>query len=103
MIENEQFKEYLLVRTKRIMKYMTKTGQKTGKSKAAKKLQTIPMTIARVAEYQNLNSGRRRTNGRNSSSSFVGKPLAFPSSIPSSISKDGSNLGDIKARKIFRR
>lgn len=28
--------------------------------------------VAYVAEYQNLNSGRRRTNGRNSSSSIVG-------------------------------
>ena len=62
------------------------------------------MVIALVAEYQNLNSGRRRMNGRNSSSCFVGSPPADPSSISlSTASLLGSNLGCRKARKRLRR
>src|ERR1700760_79600 len=95
----------VLVKKNRISQYMTKTGQKTGRSKAVKKLQKSEMTTALVAENQNLNSGRRRTKGLNSSSSLVGKPPALPSSTPSSPSsaRDGSNLGDMKARKMLRR
>jgi hypothetical protein len=81
---------------------MTKTGQKTGKSKITKKLHTKPIVIAFVAEYQNLNSGNRLTNGLNSSFSFEGR-FEVPSSMPSSCSSEGSNLGDMKARKRLRR
>jgi len=42
--------------------------------------------------------------GRNSSSCFVGRPPAEPSSISLSMASfDGSNLGCRKARKRFRR
>jgi hypothetical protein len=82
---------------------MTKTGQKTGRSNIANHEHTNPMAMAFVAEYQNLNSGSRLTKGLNSSSCFVGRPPALPSSMPSSCSIDGSNLGDIKARKRLRR
>ncbi len=42
-----------------VMKYMTRIGQKTGMLKNSKKVQVKAMTVAFVAEYQNLNSGRR--------------------------------------------
>ena len=41
----------------RVMKYMTRMGQKTGMLKKSKNVQTKAMTVAFVAEYQNLNSG----------------------------------------------
>jgi hypothetical protein len=67
--------------------------------------QTKPMVMAWVAECQNLNSGRRRMKGRNSSSFLVGRlgDPASPSSRPSSWVREGSNLGVRKARKRFRR
>lgn len=96
---------YVLVRTNRMIQYMTKTGQKTGISKMENQLQTKAMAMARVAECQNLNSGKRRMNGRNSSSRLVGREgePASPSSRPSSWVREGSNLGVKKARKRFRR
>lgn len=57
-----------------------------------------------VAEYQNLNSGRRRIKGLNSSSALVGN--AGPSSISFSCvsnSIEGSNLGVKKARNRFNK
>ena len=66
-----------MVMQKRVMKYITKIGQNTGTLKSSKKVQQNAMTVALVAEYQNLNSGSRRMNGRNSSFCLVG------SSIPS--------------------
>lgn len=84
--------------------YMTRTGQKTGTLKISNQLQKKAITMTRVAECQNLNSGSRRMNGRNSSSCFVGSPPAEPSSISLSIaSLEGSNLGCRKARKRLRR
>jgi hypothetical protein len=80
---------------------MTSTGQKTGRSKAVNQVQTNAMATAFVAEYQNLNSGNLLTNGLNSSS-FVGSAPVPPSSMFSS-SNDGSNLGEMKARKRLRR
>ena len=53
-------------------KYMTKIGQNTGTLKKAKKVQKNAYPIAFVPEYQNLNSGKRRIKGRNSSFDFVG-------------------------------
>ena len=70
-----------IVMTKRVMKYMTRMGQKTGMLKNSKKVQPKPMSVAFVAEYQNLNSGSRRMNGRNSSFCLVGS--ARPSSAES--------------------
>ena len=70
-----------IVMTKRVMKYMTRMGQKTGMLKNSKKVQPKPMSVAFVAEYQNLNSGSRRMNGRNSSFCLVGS--ASPSSAES--------------------
>lgn len=64
--------------------YTTKTGQKTGKLKISNQLHTKLMTTARVAECQNLNSGKRLMKGLNSSSCFVGNELCSPSSSPSS-------------------
>ena len=84
--------------------YMTRTGQNTGMLKISNQLHTNEMTTARVAECQNLNSGRRRMNGRNSSSCLVGREPTAPSSISLSIaSLEGSNLGCRKARKRLRR
>lgn len=81
--------------------YMTSTGQKTGTLKTSSQLHTNEMATARVAECQNLNSGRRRMKGRNSSSFLVG---SAPSSMSlSSASLDGSNLGWRKARKRLSR
>ena len=61
-----------MVMQKSVMKYMTSIGQKTGTLKSSKKVQKKAMTVALVAEYQNLNSGRRLINGRNSSFCRVG-------------------------------
>jgi hypothetical protein len=45
-----------MVMQKSVMKYITRMGQKTGMLKNSKKVQTNAMTVAFVAEYQNLNS-----------------------------------------------
>lgn len=94
----------ILVRTKRIIQYMTKTGQKTGMLKNSKKVQTKEMAMALVAQYQNLNSGRRRMKGLNSSSCLVGRVPTAPSSISwSRASFEGSNLGWRKAKNKLSR
>ena len=67
-----------IVMQKRVMKYMTRMGQKTGMLKKSKNVHVNAMTVAFVAEYQNLNSGSRRMNARNSSLCRVGR--ARPSS-----------------------
>lgn len=64
-----------------MMKYITRIGQKTGTLKTSKKVQNKAMTVDLETEYQNLNSGNRLINGRNSSLAFVGN------SGPSSDSK----------------
>ena len=48
-----------MVMQKSVMKYMTRIGQKTGMLKNSKKVQKKAITVAFVAEYQNLNSGNR--------------------------------------------
>ena len=48
-----------MVMQKSVMKYMTRIGQKTGMLKNSKKVQKKAITVALVAEYQNLNSGNR--------------------------------------------
>lgn len=45
-----------MVMQKSVMKYITKIGQKTGILKNSKKVQKKAITVAFVAEYQNLNS-----------------------------------------------
>ena len=89
-----------------MIQYMTRTGQKTGTLKISNQAHTNEMATARVAECQNLNSGRRRTKGLNSSSLLVGReeePAGMPSSMSVSDSREGSNLGEMKARKRLRR
>ena len=48
-----------MVMQKSVIKYMTRMGQKTGILKNSKKVQAKAIRVAFVAEYQNLNSGRR--------------------------------------------
>lgn len=94
----------LLVRKKRMNQYITRTGQNTGTLKISNQLQKKAMAMTVVAECQNLNSGRRRMNGRNSSSDLVGSEPTAPSSISlSRASLDGSNLGCRKARNRLSR
>ena len=83
--------------------YMSSTGQNTGTLKISHQLQKKPMVMALVAQYQNLNSGRRRMKGLNSSLARVGRVPAEPSSMSLSVSSEGSNLGVRKARKRLRR
>lgn len=47
-------------------------GQKTGTLKTSKKVQITAINVALVTEYQNLNSGKRRMKGLNSSFARVG-------------------------------
>lgn len=61
-----------IVMANNVMKYITKIGQKTGILKQSKKVQMEAITVDLVTEYQNLNSGRRLINGRNSSFALVG-------------------------------
>lgn len=51
---------------------MTRIGQKTGMLKQSKKVQTNAINVDLLTEYQNLNSGKRRINGLNSSLARVG-------------------------------
>ena len=56
-----------------VMKYNTRMGQKTGMLKMAKNVHKIEISVDLHTEYQNLNSGSLRMNGRNSSFALVGK------------------------------
>lgn len=51
---------------------MTRIGQKTGTLNTSKNVQSIPITVLLLIAYQNLNSGKRLINGRNSSFALVG-------------------------------
>ena len=51
-----------IVMQNKVMKYMTRMGQKTGMLKNSKKVQKNAMTVAFVAEYQNLNSAKKLVN-----------------------------------------
>lgn len=62
-----------------VIKYMTKIGQNTGMLKHSKKVQTKPIKVLFVTEYQNLNSGSLLMNGRNSSFALVGSSGPFSS------------------------
>jgi len=89
-----------IVMQNRVMKYITKIGQNTGMLKNSKKEHTKAMVVALVAEYQNLNSGSRLMNGRNSSFCEVGRP--GPSSSASYSAMAGSILGVRKASRRFK-
>ncbi len=69
-----------------MMKYITSIGQNTGTLNTSKKVQNTAITVDFETEYQNLNSGSRLINGRNSSLTFVGN------SGPSSDSKQTSSI-----------
>ena len=60
-----------------------------------------PINVALVAEYQNLNSGSLRMNGRNSSFCFVGSSRPSSSSA-SNCAIAGSIFGVRKARSKFK-
>lgn len=91
-----------MVMANRVIKYMTRMGQKTGTLNSSKKVQTVPMTVLLVTAYQNLNSGSRRMNGLNSPP--LDPLLCVGNSGPSSLSKSssGSILGVRKAMNRFR-
>lgn len=55
-----------------VIKYITKIGQNTGTLNTSKNVQIIAITVLFVIAYQNLNSGKRLINGRNSSFDLVG-------------------------------
>lgn len=61
-----------MVIQKRVRKYMTRIGQNTGTLNNSKNVHVKAITVAFVAEYQNLNSGNLRMKGRNSSFCLVG-------------------------------
>lgn len=63
-----------------VIKYMTKIGQNTGILKASMKVQQNPTRVLFVTDSQNLNSGNRLINGRNSSVDLVGRAGPFSSS-----------------------
>ena len=89
-----------IVMQNRVMKYITKIGQKTGMLKNSKKEHTKAIVVALVAEYQNLNSGSRLMKGRNSSFCEVGRP--GPSSSASNSAMAGSILGVRNASRRFK-
>lgn len=76
------------------MKYSTSIGQNTGILKASKNVQIIAIIVLLVIAYQNLNSGKRRINGRNSSFDLVGN------SGPSSIKNKENSLSSWLHNKI---
>lgn len=103
-LERQASVVYLLVKKKRMNQYITRTGQNTGTLNISNQLQKNAMRMTLVADSQNLNSGRRRIKGRNSSSCFVGSEPTAPSSISlSRASLEGSNLGCKNARKRLSR
>merc|ERR1719414_469784 len=73
---------------------MTRIGQKTGMLKKSKNVHTNAMTVAFVAEYQNLNSGNLLINGRNSSFCLVGN--AIPSSSAASSSAIAGSIFGVR-------
>lgn len=55
-----------------VKKYITSIGQKTGILNSSKNVQIKAIVVDLATEYQNLNSGKRLMNGRNSSFACVG-------------------------------
>jgi hypothetical protein len=66
-----------MVMKKSINQYMSRIGQNTGTSKMLRKVMKNAVTNALHERYQNLNSGRRRTNGLYSSFPFEGLGFRF--------------------------
>lgn len=64
-----------------VIKYMTRMGQNTGMLNISKNVQKIPMTVLFEMAYQNLNSGNRRMNGRNSWFDRVGSSGPWSSPV----------------------
>ena len=85
-----------------VMKYMTKIGQNTGMLKKSKNVQVKAITVALVAEYQNLNSGSLLMKGRNSSFCFVGSSRPSFGSSSSKCANAGSIFGVRKANSRFK-
>jgi len=77
-------------------KYISNIGQNTGISNIEKKVIRMLVAVPRVQASQNLNSGSRRVNGRNSFPSFADEGRVGPSSA-------GSSRGDKNAIKLFKR
>lgn len=69
---------FIVIQNK-VMKYITNIGQNTGMLKQSKNVQTTPIKVLFVTEYQNLNSGSRLMNGLNSSLALVGNSGPFSS------------------------
>jgi len=88
-----------MVNTNKTQKYITRIGQYTGTSNTAENVMKKEIKVARVVDNQNCHSGRRRTNGRNSSSRVLGRGEGVSLSPPSSSSairsswREGSNFG----------
>lgn len=70
-----------IVTQKRVIKYKTSIGQNTGILKQSKNVQITAINVLFVTEYQNLNSGNRLINGRNSSFALVGSSGPFSSAV----------------------
>ena len=62
-----------MVMQKSVMKYMTSMGQKTGMLNTWKAVKQKATVVAFMTLCQNLNSGSRRSKGRNSSVEWVGR------------------------------
>ena len=88
----------------KVMKYITRMGQKTGMLKNSKNVQVNAMTVALVAEYQNLNSGNRLMKGLNSSLCLVGNSIPSSSSFSAASNSAiaGSILGVKNASSRFK-
>mmetsp|Transcript_29662 Transcript_29662/g.49175 ORF Transcript_29662/g.49175 Transcript_29662/m.49175 type:complete len:183 (+) Transcript_29662:33-581(+) len=85
-----------MVMKNKTKKYINRMGQNTGISKTEKKVMNMQVAVPLVHANQNLNSGSRLANGRNSfpSSSVVGRPGPL---------SEGSSRGDKKAMKLFNK
>jgi len=89
-----------IVRKVSTKKYITSIGQKTGTSKISKNVRENASNVDFIVLSQNLNSGKRRINGRNSSLLLRGRE--GPSSSSLSISNAGSIFGVKNERNMFR-
>lgn len=86
-----------MVMQNNVMKYITNIGQNTGMLNTSKNVHKIPMTVLFEIAYQNLNSGNRRMNGRNSWFDLVG------SSGPCSSKKTKSKYSEMQYKSFVIR
>lgn len=75
-----------------VIKYITNIGQNTGMLNTSKNVQIIPMKVLFEIAYQNLNSGNRRINGRNSSFERVGNSGPWSSIVRSMKLKENTKF-----------